>query len=243
MAKKAADGERGAPSMATALRRWRMRRTAGSVAARRSTADRRREPVASTSARARRGRPGLRGRGRHVVDRRPLHVLRAEGVRASGPRPSAKRLAQLVEAALDPLDRRVDLVAGRHDHEAVGVLAVLGRQRGEVGSPDRGRGAPTRRRRRARREGGRTSPARPPRSGPRRARGPRRAGSSGRPARRTSRPRASGWRRGRARRRPRERAVRERSPRGGRPPLLEDVVAAQVVVDARGDAVRPATST
>ena len=70
-------------------------------------------------------------------------------------------------------------------------------------SLDRGRGAPTRRRRRARRGDERTSPARPPRSGRRRARGPRRAGSSGRPARRTSTPRASGWTRGRARRRPR----------------------------------------
>ena len=73
-----------------------------------------------------RRRPWLHDGRRHVGDRRPLHVLRAQGVRRSRPRPAAKRIAQLVQAELDPADRRVDLGARRHDHEAVGVLAIPG---------------------------------------------------------------------------------------------------------------------
>ena len=79
-----------------------------------------------------RRRPWLDDGRRHLGDRRPSHVLRAEGVRRSGPRPAAKRLAQLGKADLHPLDCRVDPGARRDDHEAVGMLAVRGRQAGEV---------------------------------------------------------------------------------------------------------------
>ena len=223
--------------MATALRRWRMRRTADTAPPGVSTTG---GTVGSgTSAPVgealRAGVRGLHGRARHVGDRRPLHVLRAEGVRRSGPRPSAKRLAQLAQAELDPLDRRVDLGARRHDHEAVGVLAVLGR-RGEVALSIEAE------ERRHVVVAGRVEEASGPAQHGRRvadgaervahvvlavAEGPlavlpRLAPVDGSEAEHEDAP---------------GQQPRQRGPGGGRPPLLEDVVAAQVVVHARGDAI------
>ena len=91
-------------------------------------------------------RAGVRGFARRaatssIAGHSTCSGLRGFGVPDHVPPRSASRSS--VEAELDPLDRRVDLAARRHDHEAVGVLAILGRQAAKSLSRSRPRSADT----------------------------------------------------------------------------------------------------
>ena len=184
-----------------------------------------------------RRRPWLHGGGRHVGDRRPLHVLRAEGVRRSGPRPAAKRLAQLgrgrARPSRPPRRSRRPAPRPRGRRGARGpraprgevTLAIEAEERRHVvvaGRVEETRGPAQDRRRVADGAERVAHVVLAVAEGPL-AVLPRLAPVDGGEADQEG---AGGQQ------------PRQRGRGGRRPTVLEDVVAAQVVVQARGDAVR-----